>query len=90
MKRLRNLVAVLAMMSMAATFTGCGDDDDGARVVVADCVGVDDVVVACVTVMGVSESDEGALHLRVSKSNTTTSFLTDGEQPPTINIHARG
>jgi hypothetical protein len=28
MKKLRNLVAVLAMMSMAAVLTGCGDDDD--------------------------------------------------------------
>jgi hypothetical protein len=28
MKKLRNLVAVMAMMSMATMLTGCGDDDD--------------------------------------------------------------
>ena len=28
MKKLRNLIAVMAMMSMAAVLTGCGDDDD--------------------------------------------------------------
>lgn len=28
MKKLKNLIAVMAMMSMAAVFTGCGDDDD--------------------------------------------------------------
>jgi hypothetical protein len=29
MKKLRNLIAVMALVSMAAVFTGCGDDDDG-------------------------------------------------------------
>lgn len=28
MKKLKNLIAVMAMMSMAAVLTGCGDDDD--------------------------------------------------------------
>lgn len=28
MKKLRNLIAVMAMMGMAAVLTGCGDDDD--------------------------------------------------------------
>src|SRR5687768_10697058 len=28
MKKLRNLIAVMAAMSMALVFTGCGDDDD--------------------------------------------------------------
>jgi hypothetical protein len=28
MKKLRNLIAVMAMMSMAAVLAGCGDDDD--------------------------------------------------------------
>ena len=28
MKKLRNLIAVVAMMTMAAVLTGCGDDDD--------------------------------------------------------------
>jgi len=28
MKKLRNLIALLAVFSMAAVFTGCGDDDD--------------------------------------------------------------
>jgi hypothetical protein len=28
MKKLRNLIAMMAMMSMAAVLTGCGDDDD--------------------------------------------------------------
>jgi hypothetical protein len=29
MKKLRDLIAVLAVMGMAVTFTGCGDDDNG-------------------------------------------------------------
>ena len=29
MKKLRNLIAVMALASMATVFTGCGDDDDG-------------------------------------------------------------
>jgi len=29
MKKLRNLIAVMAMMGMATMLTGCGDDDDG-------------------------------------------------------------
>src|SRR5688500_257868 len=28
MKKIRNLIAVMAAMSMALAFTGCGDDDD--------------------------------------------------------------
>src|SRR5688572_21944706 len=75
MKKLRNLIAVMAMMSMAAVLTGCGDDDDS---------GDDDDQPAGPTVF--APLDEAAL----TAQNKTYTINIAGQEPITLTFPAAG
>ena len=74
MKKLRNLIAVMAMMSMATFLTGCGDDDDNDD----DDVPQDPGFVA--------PADEAAL----TAQNKTYTVNVAGQEPITLTFPAAG
>src|SRR5687768_12703418 len=75
MKKLRNLIAVMAMMSMAAVLTGCGDDDDS---------GDDDDQPAGPTIF--APLDEAAL----TAQNKTYTINIAEQEPITLTFPAAG
>ena len=75
MKKLRNLIAVMAMMSMAAVLTGCGDDDDS---------GDDDDAPPGQTIF--APLDEAAL----TAQNKTYTVNIAGQEPITLTFPAAG
>lgn len=76
MKKLRNLIAVMAMMSMAAVLTGCGDDDDD-----------DDDDGGPVGPQIVAPADEAAL---TAQNKTYTLIIPGEEQPVALTFPAAG
>lgn len=74
MKKLRNLIAVMAMMSMAAVLTGCGDDDD------------DDDDGGPVGPQIVAPADEAAL----TAQNKTYTIVVPGQEPIALTFPAAG
>ena len=75
MKKLRNLIAVMAMMSMAAVLTGCGDDDDS---------GDDDDVPPGNNIF--APLDEASL----TAQNKTYTVAVAGQEPITLTFPAAG
>jgi hypothetical protein len=76
MKKLRNLIAVMAMMSMAAVLTGCGDDDDD-----------DDDDGGVLPPQIVAPADEAAL---TAPNNTYTVSVSGQNDPIVLTFPASG